>query len=137
MATTASTAAPTTNAPIRAGLVFLPMLAPRSVAAFLPPRQEFTHPRIGRLRAQLPRRATRDHRAALGVEEDAIVGDREDARQLVRHHDDRRPEAVPELEDELVQAPRADRVEARRGLVEEQHLGVERDRAREAGSLLH
>src|SRR5207249_4860166 len=136
-ATTTRMIAPITKAPIRAGFVFLPMLGPRAVAALLAPREERAHARILRLLAQHPWRAARDQHAALGVEEHAVVGDGEDARQLVRHHDDRRAQAVPQLEDEIVQPSRADRIEPRRGLVEEQHLGVERDRARQAGALLH
>src|SRR5204862_7377066 len=110
-----------TSAPMTAGLAFLPMgLRP---GALLAPREERVYPRVRRLREELARRARGDDRPAVGVEEDAVVGDREDARELVRHDDHRRTEAVPELQDQIVEAAGADRVEPRRGLVEEQISG--------------
>ena len=78
-----------------------------------------------------------DRRARLGVQEDAVVADGEQARQLVADHDDGGAEAVPQLQDQVVQPLRGDRVQPRRGLVEEQDVGVERERAGEAGALAH
>src|SRR6185295_976897 len=80
---------------------------------------------------------TGDHRAGVGVEKHGIVADREDARQLVRDDDDRRAETVAKLENQLVEKPRRYRIEPRGGLVEEQHVGIERDRTREPRALLH
>ena len=54
-----------------------------------------------------------------------------------RDDDDRGAEAVAQLEDQVVEAARADRVEPGGRLVEEQDLGVERHRAGEPGALLH
>src|SRR5579875_225741 len=127
----ATAIAPTTKAPTAVGLGRLP------TSPVLAAPQEAAHRRVLAVVAQLARRAVGDDRVALGVEEDAVGADREDARQLVGDNDDRRAEAVAQLEDQVVEPPRADRIEARRRLVEEQDVGVERDRAREPGALLH
>src|SRR5262249_53743926 len=71
------------------------------------------------------------------VEEDAVVADGEDARQLVGDDDDRRLQAVAQLEDQLVEQPRADRIQSGRGLVEEENLRIQRHGARQSGALLH
>ena len=86
---------------------------------------------------ELPGGALGDHGALLRVEEDRVAPDGEDAGQLVGDDDHGRPQAVAQLEDQLVEAARVDRVEARRGLVEEQDLGVQRHGAREPGALPH
>ena len=78
-----------------------------------------------------------DHSFADGVEEDGVVADGEDARQFVGHDDDGGAQAVAQFEDEVVEQPRADRVEPGRGLVEEQDLGIERHRPGEPGAFLH
>ena len=57
--------------------------------------------------------------------------------QLVRDDHDGRAEAVAQLEDQVVEQARADRVEAGGRLVEEEDLGIERHGARQAGALLH
>src|SRR5688572_6610257 len=60
-----------------------------------------------------------------------------DARRLlhvVRH--DRHRVAAAQLPDQLFDARRSDRIERRARLVHEQHLGVDRDRARNAQALL-
>ena len=54
-----------------------------------------------------------------------------------RHDDDRGAEAVAQLEDQVVEELRADRVEPGRRLVEEQDLRIERHGAGQAGALLH
>ena len=46
-------------------------------------------------------------------------------------------EAVAQLEDQVVEQPRADGVEPGRRLVEEEDVGIERHGAGEAGALLH
>ena len=60
------------------------------------------------------------------IEKHAVVTDGENARQLVGHHHHRGPQTVAQLENQIVEQPRADRIEARRRLVEEQ---APRDRA--------
>src|SRR5208337_179091 len=55
-----------------------------------------------------------DLRLGLGIEEDAVVADGEDARQLMGDHDDRGAEAVAQLENKIIQQPRADRIETGR-----------------------
>ena len=47
------------------------------------------------------------------------------------------PEAVAQLEDQVVEQARADRIEPGRRLVEEEDVGIERHGARQAGALLH
>src|SRR5689334_4086136 len=126
-ARTPSAIAPTTNAPITTGLAFLPMAWLRS-GALPTPGQKVLHPRVRRVREELARRPRGGDRPALGVEEDAVVADREDARQLVRHHHDGGAQAVAQLEDQVVEPARADRIEPRRWLVEEEDVRVERDR---------
>src|SRR5213594_80714 len=81
--------------------------------------------------------ASRDHRLRLGVEEHAVAGDREDAGQLMGHDHHRRAEAIAQLEDEVVQQLGADGVQARRRLVEEEDVGVERHGPGQAGALAH
>src|SRR5439155_9261500 len=130
-ATTASTTAPITKAPMTAGFTRLPMLAP-----FCPAGEELPHAWVGRACQELLRRARGDHRAALGVEEDAVVRNREDAGKLVRDDHDGRAEALAQLEDQVVEPKGADRIEPGRRLVEEQNPGVERDRARQPRPLL-
>src|SRR6185369_1494186 len=128
-ATTASATAPTTKPPMTVLLACLAM--PRLLA----PRQERPHAWVPRARQELLRIARRDRRPRPGVQEDGVVGDGEDAGELVRDHHHRRAEAVAQLEDEVVEVPRAHRVEARRRLVEEQDVGVERHGAGEPGAL--
>src|SRR6266566_2149071 len=135
MAVTASVTAPTTKAPISVALGRLPMISLHSV--FRAARQEAAHLEVRRVREEVPRRAVRDAGPRLRIEEDAVVPDREDARQLVRHDDDGRAEAVAKFEDEVIEEPGGYRVEPRRRLVEEDHLRVESDRPRHARSLLH
>src|SRR5262249_42589419 len=131
MPAAASATAPTTNVPISVFLAWLAMAPPLAAG------QEVDHPGVVRSRQQLPRVARGDHRLAPAVQKHRVVCDGEDAGELVRHDHDGGAEAVAEIEDQLVQPPRADRVEPRRGLVEEEDVGVERHRARQAGALLH
>jgi hypothetical protein len=48
--------------------------------------------------------AVRDRRSGLRIEKDAVIGDCEKARQLVADDDDGRPEAVPQIEDQIIQS---------------------------------
>src|SRR5712664_721860 len=131
MATTASAMAPTTKAPIS---VFLDCLA---TARLLATGQEGAHARVLRFGQKLLRVARSDHRLAFPVQEDRVVADGKDAGELVRHDHDGGAEAVAQIEDEIVEPPRAHRVEPRRRLVEEEDVRVERHRARQAGALRH
>ena len=135
---TASAIAPTHEGADHRRIGFLTHAASPPSPSSSPRRQEAAHRRDRRSgRAAPSGRPLRDHRPRLDVEEDAVVADGEDARQLVRDDDDRRAEAVAQLEDQVVEQARADRVEAGRRLVEEQDLGIERHGARQAGALLH
>src|SRR6516162_2135339 len=89
------------------------------------------------MRKQVMRISARDLGARFRVQEDAVVGDGEDARELVGDHDDRRAEVGAQLEDQVVEQARAYRIESGRRLVEEQNVRIERHRAREPGALLH
>ncbi len=92
---------------------------------------------VGRMSQQFFRIAGRDHRAAFRVEKDAVICDCENARQLVRHHHHGGAQVVAQLENQIVEQPRAYRIESGRRLVEKKNLGVECDRAREPRPLLH
>ena len=71
------------------------------------------------------------------VQHDAVVGHEKDARQLVRHDDDRDAQVAAEREDELIELDGRDRVETGGRLVEEQEIGLEHQGAGNAGALLH
>ena len=73
----------------------------------------------------------------LAVEEHRVVAQREDAGQLVRHEHDRGARAVPLLEDEVVQAPRGQGVEPRRGLIQVEDRRVEGQGPGQAGPFAH
>src|SRR6184192_3201613 len=133
---TARARPPSTNDPTSKGLARLPIGAPSRVA-FRTASEKPSHSRIRRVRQQLLGRPAGDGRAGLRVEEDTVVPDREDARELVRHHDDGRAQAVAELEDQVVEQARAHRVEAGRRLVQQERFGIERDGPGQSGSLLH
>ena len=83
-----------------------------------PACQKVGYPRILAMREQLPRRSAGDLAVRCCVEEYASVADGEDAGELVRHHDHRRSEAGAQIEDQLVETARGDRVQAGRRLVE-------------------
>ena len=99
--------------------------------------EELAHPRIVALVAQLARIAFGDDALLAAVEHDHAVGDREDARQLVRDDDERDAEVARESPDQRVELGGRDRIEARRRLVEEQDHRIERHRARDRRALLH
>ena len=58
------------------------------------------------------------HGLGVGIEKHAVVTDGEDAGELVGHHHHRRPQTVAQLENQIIEQPGADRIEARRRLVE-------------------
>src|SRR4029450_1399656 len=116
MPSTASATAPTTKAPM-SGLLGCLRMAGRSA-----PREKGDHSGVLRFGQKLLRVARGDHRLALPIEKHRVVGDGEDARQLVGHYHDRCAEAVAQIEDEVVQATRGDRIETRRRFVEEEDV---------------
>ena len=79
----------------------------------------------------------RGHGVGGGIEIDHAVGDPEDARELMGDDDEAHAERPPEVEDQVVQAMRGDRVEPGRRLVEEQDRRVQSHRARDRGPLGH
>ena len=78
-----------------------------------------------------------DHRLGLRIQEYTIVGDGEQARQLVADNDDRGAKTVTKIDDQVVEPARGDRVQSGGRLVEEQDVGIERQRARQARPLAH
>src|SRR5260221_10680753 len=84
--------------------------------------------RMDRRVAQVPRRAVPDRGFRVGVEEHAVVADREQTGKLVAHKDHRGAKPVTKLEDELVEARRRDRIESRRRLVEGQNVRIRTER---------
>src|SRR5512138_2634882 len=86
----ASARAPTTNPPTSVLLVRL------ATACLLAPGQERADAGVRRFRQELLGVPRGGDRLALGVEEDRVVRDGEDARELVRHHHHGRAEAVAE-----------------------------------------
>ena len=98
---------------------------------------EGTHGRVVTTVPQLPRRAPGDGSPALGIEKDAVVADRKQARQLVGHDHDSCAKTAAELEDQVVQPVGGDGIEAGRRLVEEQDIGIECERPRQGSALAH
>ena len=78
-----------------------------------------------------------NRRLRLGIQENAVIGDREQAGQFMADDDDGGAETVPQLKDQIVEPAGGDRVEAGGRLVEEQNVGVEGQRPRQAGPLAH
>ena len=65
------------------------------------------------------------HRPALHIEIDRIVPDGKDARQFMGDDDDRRPEAVPQFKDQVIQQAGAHRIESSRRLIEKEDVRIE------------
>src|SRR5713101_1185005 len=131
---TASTSAPTRNAPIRAGFALRATLLPPVAIAS---RQEAMDLGVCAFLEERLWISLRDHRLRLRVQEHRVVPDGEDARQLVGHHHHGGAEAVSQLEDEVVQEARADGVESGRRLVEEEDVRVQGHGPGQAGPLAH
>ena len=74
------------------------------------------------------------HHALVEQDGDAVAHGVQ-AIQVVGHHQDRQAEAATEALDQLVIMSRADRIQSRRRLVQEQHFGIEGERPGEAGIL--
>src|SRR5262249_37722494 len=83
------------------------------------------------------RLATGDHGPGLGVQKHGVVRDGEDTGQLVRDDHHGGAEAGAQLQDQVVEPARADRIQSGRRLVEEQDVGVERHGPRDTGALEH
>src|ERR1700750_1454557 len=102
-AAAASATAPTTNPPTTVFFACLPM------ARLLGAREKRDHPGVLLFGDEAARVARADHGLARAVEEHGVVGDGEDARQLVGHDHDGGAEAVAQIEDQLVEPPRPGR----------------------------
>src|SRR5512144_3244648 len=75
------------------------------------PIEKAVHARVRVPRPQLLRLPFRNDPFGFTVEHDDAIGHGEDARQLVRHHDDGGAEAAVDLNDELVEPRRSDRIQ--------------------------
>src|SRR6266542_5382888 len=73
----------------------------------------------------------------IAVEEDAVVADGENAGQVVGHHHEGAAETVAQVENQLIQQARADRVESGRWLIEEENRRIQRHSSCQSGPLLH
>ncbi len=65
------------------------------------------------------------------------IADREQAVEIMRHHQYGKPEAAPQITDQLVEFPGSDRIEPGCWLVEKDNFRIERECARKAGALAH
>src|SRR5215813_10816107 len=77
------------------------------------------------------------HGSGIGVEKDRVVGNREDACQFMGHDDDGGAETVSEFQDQAIEISGADGIEAGRGFVEKQDLGIQRHSASETCAFSH
>ncbi len=94
-------------------------------------------PRVGAIRQHLLGIAASGHGVAFPIKEDAIVTNGEDARQFMCDDYHGRPQVRAQLKDQIVEQAGGHRVETGGRFVKEQHIGVERDRACDAGAFLH
>ena len=92
------------------------------------------HPRVIRVKHRL--HGADDQHPFFGQDGDTVAN-RVQAVQVVGHHEHGEAEGPLQAEHELIKGGGADRIEAGGGLVEEQDVGVERERAREPGALAH
>jgi hypothetical protein len=92
---------------------------------------------LGGSSRRVGRASERGHGLLADVQKEHAVRDLEDAREVVAHHDDRGAEAVPDLEDQVVEAARGDRIESGGWLVEEEHLRIERHGTGQGRALAH
>src|ERR1022692_1621965 len=95
------------------------------------------HDRIIAMLEQLFGISSRANGMGIRIEEYAVVADGKNARQFVGHDHHSRAEIVAQLQNQIVEQPRAYRIEARRRLIEKKYLGIQGYRAREARALLH
>ena len=65
------------------------------------------------------------------------IADREQAVEVMRHHEYGKPEAAPQITDQLVEIPSSDRIEPGCWLVEKDDFRIERESARKSGALAH
>ena len=76
--------------------------------------------------------AAGDHGPRFRVEKHAVVADGKDARQLMGDDHDCGAEAVAQLQDQIIEQARADRIEASRRFVEKQDFRIQRHGPRQA-----
>src|SRR5439155_25074608 len=102
-----------------------------------PAVEEGTDARVGASIAELERPSACNDAARVAIDQDALAGNREDARELVGDEHRGHAQAAVQGQHQLVQLHRADGIEPGRRLVEEQERRIERQCARDASSLLH
>jgi hypothetical protein len=96
--------------------------------------QELPHHRLFGAQQHL---AGAEHGEVAVVEQADVVGDRARGVDVVGDDEERRAGVLAEIDDQLVEERRADRVEAGVGLVEQHDLRVEHERSGEPGALAH
>src|SRR5690606_29260378 len=107
-----------TNAPILAGLAGLLISGCRSFLAAA--GEERPHRRIARA-DEFAGRTRRRHRAGDVIQENRVIGHGKNTVEFVRHHHDRRAKVVAQMQNQLIEPARSERVEAGGRLVEEQN----------------
>ena len=109
----------------------------RRGTAALAAAEECHEVRILALGEQLLGWAHGGHGVRGGVEVDHPIGDAEDARELMGDDDEAHRERPPQIEDQVVETVRGDRVEPGRRLVQEQDRRVQGHRSRDRRPLGH
>src|SRR5215469_11102231 len=71
------------------------------------------------------------------IDHDDLIGDRIDTAELMRDDHNSDAESRAQVKNEVIESAGGYRIEAGRGLIEEQHLPIERERAGKAGAFFH
>ena len=87
--------------------------------------------------SQIRRVAVSDHRVAVVIQVDRVIGDGKYAGQFVSHYYDGRAHGLLDLHNQFIEQARTDRIKTGRRLVEKKDFRIQRDGARQGGSFLH
>src|SRR5277367_201900 len=79
----------------------------------------------------------RDGGTRLTIQEHSIITDTEETRQFMANHDDGHSEAVSQLLHQVVEVSGGYGIEARRGLIEEPNVRIQRERAGKPDAVTH
>src|SRR5437899_2641258 len=91
--------------------------------------EKSSYPWIGGMVAQFLGIALCAHSLGVGIKEDRVVSDGEDAGQFMGHDHDSCPQTIAQLQDQLVQVARKDRVQPGRRFIEKKDFRVQRHSA--------
>ena len=86
---------------------------------------------------QFLRVAAGDRSLAFSIEKNTVITDGKNTRQLVGDRNHGRAHAVAQRQDQVVEPARTDGIEPAEGSSKKEHLGIERDGARQSQALLH